>query len=197
MRTKILLGLVIAALVIPIAVKAVSQDTIDRFIFLLNQPEWNRWGEGVFGDADLLDGLESIYYQAVSDNDSTLQRKVIWAMGETGIVQFAPTVASAMSTEPVSVCYALGKLPSEESVDSLIGILDNDDVQVRDAAVFGLGSMNYSSDLIPARDLAVQALNDRLSIEKESWVLDDIQAAITLIITGVITSETFLEPIEE
>jgi HEAT repeat protein len=176
---------------IPMAARAIDQATIDRMVFLLRQFEWNQWGEGVFDDATLYDGLQAAYAQGVNDNDGALVRQVIWAMGETHLAFFAPTVVGALETEPVSACYSLGKLGSDTSVEALIGMLDSKDDRVRDAAAWGLGNMPYSSSMTSSKDQAVAALNGRLSVEKESWIRTTVQSAIDMIKTGIATSAAF------
>jgi len=194
MRIKLFATALIILLLIPVVSRAVDQETMDRYIFLLQQPEWNFWGDGVFNDNTLLEGLDQIYVQAVTDGDDILVRRVVWAMGETTLTGFTPSVIATLETEPVVACYALGKLSSVESVAALIVMLDDDDMQVRDAAVWGLGNITYGDGMEEIRDDAVDALNARLETEEEDWVREDIQAAVTLIETGLISSEIFMEP---
>jgi len=183
-------------LLIPVAARAVDQETIDRFIFLLQQPEGNPWGDGTFDDTMLLEGLGAIYTQAVADEDDVMLRRVVWAMGETGIVAFVPSIIESLEPEPVVACYALGKLASEDGVYALMGMLDNEDMQVRDAAVWGLGSLPYQTGMEQAREDALAALNARIPLEEETWVLEDISAAIMFIETGIAATEAFAEPID-
>jgi HEAT repeat protein len=196
MRIRLFIAAIFVLLLIPFAANAVSQETIDQYIFLLQQPEFDDWGDGTFDDQDLLDGLDIIYQQAVQDEDDIMVRRVIYAMGETGLVGFIPDITEALETEPVVACYALGKIASDDSVYALIGMLDNEDMQVRDAAVWGLGNMPYTDSMEDAKDDAVEALDGRLDVEEEDWILEDIQAAVVLIETGVITDESFEEPQE-
>jgi hypothetical protein len=196
MRTRIFLPFLLVLLLLPIAARAVDQETIDRFIFLLQQPEGNPWGDGTFDDAVLLEGLGAIYAQAVADEDDVMLRRVIWAMGETGLVDFVPSIVESLDPEPVVACYALGKIASEDGVNALIGMLDNEDMQVRDAAVWGLGNVPYQTDMEQAREDALAALNARIPLEEEAWVLEDINAAITFIETGIAVNESFAEPVD-
>jgi hypothetical protein len=191
MRIKILLTILAMVILTPIAAKAVDQATIDKMVFLLNQFEWNQWADGVFDNITLYDGLTAIYGQAVNDGDDILKRKVIWAMGETGIPEFAPTLVGASESEPIACAYALGKLPSDYSVDTLVGLLSNDDQYVRESAAWGLGNIPYNDDMATSKDRALSALKDQLKAEKEDWVKETISAAITYINTGVATSPAF------
>ena len=69
------------------------------------------------------------------------------AIARKAPVTFVPAIIEALDSEPTSACYALGKLSSEDGVYALIGMLDNEDMQVRDAAVWGLGSLPYVSGM--------------------------------------------------
>jgi len=193
MRARFLIMVLIAVLLAPVAAKAVSQETIDQFVFLLQQPEWDKWDEGVFDDATLTEGLDAVYDKAVADADDILYRRVIWAMGETALPAFVPTLVDSLEDEPLVACFALGKISSEDGVNALIGMLDNDDIQVRDAAAWGLGNMLYTDEMKEVRDDAVSALKARLDVEEEDWIVEDIQAAITFIETGIAINPAYME----
>jgi len=193
MRNKLLIPLLIALFLIPTASKAATQSEIENLTFLLRQFEWDQWDEGVFNDNLLLDALPIIRQNAMDAGDDILRSKVIYAMGETGLVGFVPILIEELDFEPAIVCYALGKISSSDSVDALITGLEDEDMQVRDAAVWGLGNMVYTVEMETARDDALNALKSQLSREEESWVRDDIGAAITLIETGIIDSLIFLD----
>ncbi len=193
MRARFLIMILIAVLLVPVAAKAVSQETIDQFVFLLQQPEWDKWDEGVFDDATLTEGLDAVYDKATADADDILLRRVIWAMGETALPVFVPTLVESLEDEPLVACFALGKISSEDGVNALIGMLDNDDIQVRDAAAWGLGNMLYTDEMKEVRDDAVSGLKDRLFVEEEDWILEDIQAAITFIETGIAINPAYME----
>jgi hypothetical protein len=81
-------------------------------------------------------------------------------------------------------------------VEALIGMLDDEDMQVRDAAIWGLGNMAWNTGMEEAKDDAISALNLQLDAEEEDWVRDDIRAAVTLIETGLVSSEMFEESSE-
>jgi len=197
MRHKLLIPLLIALFLIPSASKAATQSEIDNMTFLLRQYEWDQWDEGVFTDNLLLDALPVIRQNAMNAGDDILRSKVIYAMGETGLAGFVPILIEELDFEPAIVCYALGKIPSSDSVGALITELEDEDMQVRDAAVWGLGNMVYTAEMETARDNALTALKSQRSREDESWVRDDIDAAITLIETGVIDSLIFADLEEE
>jgi hypothetical protein len=197
MRVKIFITVLFALAVLPMAARAVDQTTIDRMTFLLQQPEGNPWGQGVFDDLTLYDGLLTIYAGAVNSGDTILLEKSIWAMGETHLAVFAPTLIGSLPDEPVASCMALGKIPSENGVDALIGMLDNDKAQIRDAAVWGLGNIPYDTTLSKAKDRALAALGTRLQKESESWVRDDINGAIALVTTGVSSNPAFQKPADK
>lgn len=193
MRIKLFLTVLFMMGTISGIARAVDQQTIDNMIFLLRQPEWNQWGDAPFDDLTLYDGLQAIYAQSVNSNDEILRKQAIWAMGETGLTAFVPTVVGAISDDPVVACFALGKLPSEYSVETLISMLDNKDPHVRDSAAWGLGNMPYHSGMLAAKAKAIEALNAHKSVEKESWVKATIAAAIDMIQSGIPTSAAFEE----
>jgi HEAT repeat protein len=188
---SLFITILLTVILIPFTARAIDQSTIDNLIFLLDQPEWNQWGDGVFDDVTLYDGFQAIYARSVNENDEILMRKVLWAMGETGLPFFAPTLIGAIPDEPISACMALGKMPSVDGVDALIVMLDNDDPQVRDAVAWALGNMPYDSSMSDARDRAVSALNSRLLKETEDWVKKTISGAVVYIQTGVATDPAF------
>jgi HEAT repeat protein len=168
--------------------KAVDQGTVDQMISLLRQPDWNRWSEGIFDDNTLIEGLTAVYTQAIDGDDEQLRAMAIWAMGETALTEFVPKIIEDLELDPFIACYALGKIPSEDGIHALIGMLDHEDMFVRDSAVWGLGSAPYTDSMEEAREDALNALKDRLHEEKEDWIVVNIQAAITLIETGVATT---------
>jgi len=193
MRIRIYLTVMIMLLSIPVVARAIDQDTLDRMTFLLQQFEYTAWDEGIFDDTTLYEGLEQIYSDSKRDGNDILAAKALWAMGVTGIELFAPTLISAIDDEPIAVCYALGNLESTDGVDALIGKLDDEDMQIRDAAVVGLGNIPWTKDLDESKQDAIKALNARFAVEKEAWVKDDINAAIVFIETGVAISPTFAD----
>ena len=191
MRARVFIIALLTLISLSLAARAIDQSTIDNMIFLLDQPEWNQWGDGVFDDVTLYDGFQAIYARSVNENDDSLMRKVLWAMGETGLPFFAPTLIGAIQDEPVSACMALGKLPTVDGVDAVIVMLDDDDPQVRDAAAWALGNMPYDAGMSDARDRAVSALNSRLLKEPEDWVKKTISGAVVYIQTGVAADSAF------
>ena len=191
MKIKILFAIILAILLIPFSARAVTQETIDHLIFLLSQPELDDWSEGAFDSTTLYEGFTAIHQQAIDEGDEILFRRVLWAMGETRLTVFLPFLISSLDSEPIVVCYALGKISSEAGVYVLIGKLDDDDMYVREASAYALGTMNYISDMSVARDDAVIALQAHLLTEPEYWVKDTIRAAITTIETGVSPWESY------
>ena len=191
MKTRIFLLTLLISIMVPLAARAIDQGTIDRMISLLQHFEWNQWGDGVFDDITLYDGLQAVYAKSVNEEDDILMRQVLWAIGETGLPFFAPTLIGSLQDEPISACMALGKMASVDGADALIGMLDNDDPQVRDAAAWGLGNVPYDSSMTEVRDRAISALNSRLQKETEDWVKETISGAIVYIQTGVATSAAF------
>lgn len=194
MRTKLFFGMLIIILLIPTSAWAISQDTLDHMVFLLSQFEGNPWdNSNTFNDTDLREGLELIYQTAIDDEDVNLKNRVLWAMGETGIGTFDTTIIGEFENEPTAVCYALGKIPSEDGFNILIEALDDEDVFVREAAAWGLGKLPYSYGLDDLQDVALDALNARLEVEEEEFILDTIEAAKVFIETGVAISSAFEE----
>lgn len=188
---KIILAIAIFALAIPSTAFAIDSQTLDNLNFLLTQPEPIAWDNGIFDDATLIEGFGIIYEQAVNDENDSQVRRVLWAMGETGLGSFVPILIDELDNETMTACYALGKISSEDSVLALIPMLDHEDRFVREAAVWSLGNITYGETLEDAKLSALEALNERLSTEEETWIADMIDAAITLIKTGIITDPAF------
>lgn len=181
-------------LAMPLASRAIDQTKIDNMIFFLMQPEANPWGDGiVFSDSELYEGLETIFQQAVNDGNTDLETRAVWAMGETGIGIFDTSIISAYDVAPETVLYSLGKIPSEAGVELLISALDDDDMFVREAAVWGLGKVPYNYGLEDSQQTAIDALNLRLAVEDQEFITQMINAAIVYIQTGVVTNAAFEE----
>ncbi len=194
MRTKLFFGMLIIILLTSTSAWAITQDTLDKIVFLLGQPEGNPWdNSSTFSDTDLREGLELVYQMAVDDENVNLKNSVLWAMGETGIGTFDTIIIGEFENEPSIVCYALGKIPSEDGVHTLIEALDDEDHFVREAAAWGLGKLPYSYGLDDLQDVAMDALNARLEVEEEQFIIDTIEAALVFIETGVAISSAFEE----
>ena len=193
MKFKLFIPLLVTIFCIPFAAKAIDQATIDQLIFLLRQPEGNFWSDGTFDDTTLYEGFTIIRQQAIDNEDDILHRKVLWAMGETGLAIFAPYLIESMEAEPIAVCYALGKIPSEAGVYVLIGVLEDEDMYIREAAAYSLGALPYTEAFEEAKEDAILALKSHLQIEEEEWVRETIDAAIVMIETGVATIEAYEE----
>jgi HEAT repeat protein len=112
-------------------------------------------------------------------------------MGETGLASFIPILVDELENETMTACYSLGKISEDASVTALISMLENDDRYVREAAVWSLGNITYGADLEDSKADALEALNDRLELEEETWIVEMIEAAIILIETGLITDSVF------
>ncbi len=193
MKKLILSIALIFSLLIPSMAMAVSQETVDQYEFLLRQPEWDSWGDGVFDDTSLFEGLNAVHSNAISSNDDILLSSVIWAMGETGLAGFVPNIIEYLETDPAIACFALGKITSNEAVEALIPMLTDEDMHVRSAAAWGLGNMVYIFGMEDVREDAIDALAAQLAEETEDWVADDIDAALTLVETGIIDSVIFMD----
>lgn len=194
-------------LIAPIAAKAVEQETIDRMINYLSWIEgWDGWNQGVFDDSTLIEGLSLIYDQTISvseglssagqtgeDEGYSLHQSVILAMGQTGLVEFTPTLMESLEDEPVYACMALKNMPSEDAINALIGMLEHENMHVRDMAVYGLGKFPYYSLFEEEKAAVLTALAERLDKEEEDWVLEDIDAAIVYIQTGEAINAAFAD----
>lgn len=196
---KVTVGLTSAFLLVVIGLAlssgpayAAEQDVIDQFVMLLNHPEgWDGWGEGVFDDATLVDGLTSLYEDCIEGGTDIPMEYILFAMGETGLVEFLVPISNAIDAEPISACFALGRLPSTEAVQKLIEMLEHENRHVRDIAVYSLGKYPHYPLFEGLRDEVLQALNLRLDAEEEEWIREDIQAAIVYIETGVAINAAF------
>lgn len=179
------------------AAMAIDPATIDNMELLLQQPEWNEWGNGAFDDTTLYDGLTAIYARSVNEGDSRLLRKVIWAMGETRLIFFVPMVIGVLPDEPEIACFALGKIPSEDAVDALIEMLDDSDKYTRDAAAWGLGNNPYPRDQSEVKSRVLAALRERLAEEREEWIRTTLAGAVEMVETGVSSAAAFSTESEE
>lgn len=187
MKTRILTVTIIALLVLPFSAKAIDQTTLDQMLLLLYQPESTGWSDGIYDDATLIEGLGQIYNQAVSDEDFKIVRRSLWAMGETGLTAFVPTLIDAIDDEPDTVAFALSKISSSDGVYALIDLLGDEDEFIRDVAATGLGDMPYISGMEDAMSDAYIALQAALEVETESWVRDEISDSIVKLQNGVST----------
>jgi hypothetical protein len=75
----------------------------------------------------------------------------------------------------------------------LIGASGHEDRFVREAAYWGLAKMNYYQLEDEVKEKAVNALNARLEVEDEDWLVEKIQASITYIETGIVTDESLTD----
>ncbi len=180
-----------AILMAAVSSNALDRETIDNLIFLLGQPEPVHWSEMDIDDAILLEGFNEIYIMAVGDEDDMLRLSVIAAMGETGLVDFADVIIEELEVDPLTACYALGKIASEDGVTALMEYLDHEDMFIREASVWALGKVPYTSSMEEAKEDALVALNNRLEEEGEDWILELIDAAIIYLETGVVTNPAF------
>jgi len=196
MRVKLFIPVLILLLLVPSMVNAATQDEIDNLTFLLRQFEFDGWDDGNFDDGLLLDAFPVIHTNAINVGDDILRSKVIWAMGETGLTGFVPLLIAELEFDATIGCFALGKISSIDAVDALVTMLPDEDMQVRAAAAWGLGNMLYTVDMDDAKQSAVDSLQAQLSVEEEDWVRSDMEAAVTLIETGIIDSPIFID-IEE
>ncbi len=176
----------------PYPADAAGRDVTDRFIGLLNLPEgWDGWSEGVFDDATLVDGLTSIYEGSIDGTIDVPMEYILYAMGETGLVEFLEPINDAIDTEPISACFALGKIPSVDAVHKLEDMLGHENRHVRDIAAYSLGKYPHYELFDGLQYEVLDALNARLEVEKEEWIKDDIDAAIVYIKTGVAINAAF------
>ncbi len=191
MKFKYILLIIIFLIAIPSTALAIDSEKLDNLIFLLAQPEPVDWSDGTFDDATLIEGFEAIYEMSIEEGNDGQTRSVLWAMGETGLATFIPILLDELENETMIACYALGKISEDASVTALISMLENEDRYVREAAVWSLGNITYGADLEESKTDALEALNDRLDLEEETWIAEMIDAAIILIETGVITDSAF------
>lgn len=191
MKFKYILPIIIFLLAIPSTASAIGSETLDNLVFLLAQPEPVDWSDCAFDDATLIEGFEAIYEMSIEEGNDSRTRSVLWAMGETGLASFIPSLINEFENETMIACYALGKISEDASVAALISMLENEDRYVREASVWGLGNIIYGSDLEESKINALEALNDRLDLEEETWIVEMIEAAIILIETGLVTDSVF------
>ncbi|HEX9745821.1 MAG TPA: HEAT repeat domain-containing protein [bacterium] len=195
MKKLLSTAMIVAILLVGVKAMAIDQDTVDQMKFFLSQPEPMNWAEMQFPKGVLVEGLAEIHQSGIADGDEFMRDQSVWAMGETGYAEFVPTVIQYLDSDVngAIACFALGKLWSAESVDALIGASGHEDRFVREAAYWGLAKMNYYQLEDEVKEKAVNALNARLEVEDEDWLVEKIQASITYIETGIVTDESLTD----
>jgi hypothetical protein len=171
--------------------RAVDRTTIENLTLLLSQPGQIDWVNMEIDDATLIEGLNEIYSTSVQNRNDSIRASVIYAMGERGLVDFVPVIVGELENDPSTACYALGKIPSDDGVQALIRVLDNDDMFARQAAIWALGSIPYTEAMAESKETAKTALQNHLETESEAWLIDFTNAAIVFIETGVATDPAF------
>lgn len=161
----------------------VDQDTIDHYKFFLYQPEWDEWGNFNPVNRELVWGaFSAIYFQAVRENDQYVMFSVIWAMGSTGIVEFLPILLEILDAIQVdnrtTILPAIGGMPSDYAVYTLIQNLDHSNSLVRDVTAYALGNFEYYDQFPGTRTYAVKGLMMRLKIEEIRWIRLTLEKAI-------------------
>ena len=187
----ITLSIVASILIASLPARAVDRETLENLTFLLSQPGQIHWSDMEIDDATLIEGFNQIYTTAVQNGTDDIRASVIYAMGETGLVDFVPVIVGELENDPSTACYSLGKIPSDDGAQALIPILDNEDMFVREAAIWALGSIPYTESMDESKGLAKTALQNHLESETEAWLVDLTNAAIVFIETGVATDPAF------
>jgi hypothetical protein len=159
----------------------VDHNTINQLMQLLNRFEDNTWDDLGIDKMDLISGLTEIYDMAASKSDSDLQLKVLFAMGDSGIVEFYPILLSAIDFEPFLVCMALCNMPTGDAIPVVIPYLNDDIIRIRRGAIWALEGFPFYSEFPHARERALLALCDRLELEQVDWLRDEIKGAIAKI----------------
>lgn len=183
--------IILTVLLAAMSAWAVDRETIENLKFLLMQPGPIYWADMDIDDAVLIEGFTEIHAAAVIDDTEGLRAQVLWAMGETGFIDFVPILIDELETNQSTACYALGKISSDDGVEALIPMLDNEDMFVREAAIWALGSIPYTISMDESKELAKSSLETRLEAEEEDWLIDMINAAIVFIETGVAINPAF------
>jgi hypothetical protein len=193
MRKILITTLSIAAsiLIASLPARAGDRETIENLTFLLSQPGQINWADMEIDEATLIEGFNQIYATAVQNRTDDIRASVIYAMGETGFVDFVPVIVGELENDPSTASYALGKIPSVDGVQALIPILDNEDMFVREAAIWALGSIPYTESMDESKEQAKTALENHLETETEAWLVDFTDAAIVFIESGVATNPAF------
>ena len=198
MRKILIITIAIAASILLTALpsSALDRETIDNLTLLLSQPGQIYWADIDIDDATLIEGFNEIHTTAVQNDDVAIRASVIYAMGETGFDVFVPAIIGELEYDPSTACYALGKIPSAEGVEALIPMLDQEDMFIREAAIWALGSIPYTSSMDESKEEAKSALTSHLESEDEAWLVDMTNAAIVFIESGVAIDPAFDTNIE-
>ena len=162
----------------------VDQEIVDRildkilcfegYICELDFPPDEIWG-----------GLEEVYAQSVADGEHVAAKVALYVMGQAGMIEFLPTLVSALDVYPSTACGSLSFMPSDYAVYAVIPYLDSEDRMLREDAANSLGRFRYYSQFPGARYYALAALEDRLCIEKEEWLHSEIIDNIVIILSGM------------
>ena len=161
--------------------RPVDQSTIQLLMQLLYRFEDNTWTDTGIDRLTLVEGLKEIYETAVATSDSELRIRVIYAMGDSGLIEFYPVLLSAIEFSPFLVCLTLCSMPTDDAVPAVIPYLNDDSETTRSGAIWALGGFPYYAEYPHAGEEALTALYNRLEMEPEDWLRDEIADAIATI----------------
>jgi HEAT repeat protein len=87
--------------------------------------------------------VQELILEAYEDDDDSLRLSAVFAMGRSADLRWKDTVVEELGSTETAMCFeaarACGELELAEAVPYLVGLVREDDVDVRDAAVWALG----------------------------------------------------------
>jgi len=87
--------------------------------------------------------VQDLILEAYQDDEDGLRMSAVFAMGRSADLRWANTVLEELSSLDSGMCFeaarASGELELADAVPELIGLLQEDDVELRDSAVWALG----------------------------------------------------------
>jgi HEAT repeat protein len=100
--------------------------------------------------------VQDLILEAYEDDDESLHLSAVFAMGRSADLRWKDTVLEELSNADAAMRFeaarASGELELADAVPELIGLLEEDDVELRDSAVWALGRIGG-----PAARRALQA----------------------------------------
>lgn len=165
----------------PVSSKAVDQQTIDHILFILDQPSGTDWSEIGYDDQTLIDAFEELYQTGALTEDDYLCENVLAAMGNTGFVEFEPTITGAFEDYPIMSLSAIGNIPTETAIAFIISILYDEIPDFRERAAMCLLSIDFYMLFPESTWDAYNALQECLAVETEDWVIETMAKAILVI----------------
>ncbi|MBI2964631.1 MAG: HEAT repeat domain-containing protein [Chloroflexi bacterium] len=105
---------------------------------------------------------EGYIVEAYQSGERLLKQSALFAMGRSGSRRWVPEITTSLSSENPDIRYeavtALGMIGEEVDAALLVGVLEDDDLQVRASALMALGRLGGAS----ARRIIQRELHNRI-----------------------------------